>query len=42
MPKLYQREGQPRKTENELMNDEYGSKPNPNPKKIKNKNKKTK
>ena len=31
VPKSYQREGQPRKTENELTNDEDGSKPNPNP-----------
>ena len=31
VPKSYQREGQPRKTENELTNfGEDGSKPNPN------------
>ena len=32
VPKSYQREGQPHKTENELTNvGEDGSKPNPNP-----------
>ena len=29
VPKSYQREGQPRKTENEITNDQW--KPNPNP-----------